>query len=156
MRLLDTNVIVYALDESSPFNQWAVDAIADAVKEGGPGAAINAVTLAELCAEPGTDETLVAGQIMSWGVAILDVPARCADVCGAAFRAYVQRRKSQGDKNVPKVPLPDFFIGAHALTERMDVVTNDPDRIRVYFPKVNLLTPKTLSPPASRPSGGSN
>jgi len=39
------------------------------------------------------------------------------------------------------MPLPDFFIGAHAELLGMDLVTNDPDRIRTYLPKVKLVTP---------------
>jgi predicted nucleic acid-binding protein len=156
MRLLDTNVIVYARNTASPFNQWAVDAIVEAVADGGPGACINAVTLAELCAEPGINETLVAGEIMSFGIAILGLPASCADVCGAAYREYVKRRKADSGKDSPKVPLPDFFIGAHALTDKLELVTNDPERIRTYFPRVNCITPKTPAPPVAPPKAGSN
>jgi predicted nucleic acid-binding protein len=39
------------------------------------------------------------------------------------------------------VPLPDFFIGAHAQLNGWELVTNDPDRVRNYFPAVRLVTP---------------
>ena len=58
MRLLDTNVVVYARSESSPFKKWAEEQIAEAVST--EGAALNAVSLAELCAEPGIDPSVVA------------------------------------------------------------------------------------------------
>ncbi|MFN3410217.1 MAG: type II toxin-antitoxin system VapC family toxin [Limisphaerales bacterium] len=157
MRLFDTNVIVYACDPDSPFHAWAVEAIADAAGEGGPGACINAATLAELCAQPGVNETLVAGEIMAFGIAIVEIPASCADVCGAAYRQYVARRKAESGKDSPKMPLPDFFIGAHAQTAQMDLVTNDVERIRAYFPRVRCITPaRTPAPPASPRSAGSN
>ena len=55
MILLDTNVLIYAFDPDAPFYQWRLETIVDAVT--GDGAAINAVSLAELCvgdAEPST------------------------------------------------------------------------------------------------------
>jgi predicted nucleic acid-binding protein len=53
MMLLDTNLLIYASDKQSPHYKWARRTIADAVA--GEGAAINAVSLAEVCvgdAEP--------------------------------------------------------------------------------------------------------
>ncbi len=53
MILLDTNVLIYASTDQSPFLEWARRTIATGVAEG--GAAVNAVSLAELCvgdAEP--------------------------------------------------------------------------------------------------------
>jgi predicted nucleic acid-binding protein len=47
MILLDTNVLIYAFDPSSPHRQWAEKTIIDAV--GGEGAAVNAASLAEIC-----------------------------------------------------------------------------------------------------------
>jgi predicted nucleic acid-binding protein len=38
-------------------------------------------------------------------------------------------------------PLPDFFIGAHAAIESLELVTRDVQRIRTYFPTVNILSP---------------
>jgi len=37
--------------------------------------------------------------------------------------------------------LPDFFVGAHAESEGLSLVTRDPDRVRTYFPQVKLITP---------------
>jgi predicted nucleic acid-binding protein len=41
-----------------------------------------------------------------------------------------------------KIPLGDFFIGAHAEAEGMKLVTRDPGRIKTYFPSVKLIVPK--------------
>ena len=105
MILLDTNVLVYAFDPNSPFSQWAKETIGDAVA--GEGAAINAVSLAEICVGD-ADPATAADRIRSWGVEILDVPAAAADVCAAAYRKYRMRRTSQTDAPVPLMPLPDF------------------------------------------------
>ena len=109
MIFLDTNVLIYAFDPDSPFFDWARETIADAVT--GDGAAINAVSLAEICVGDADPQT-AADRIRSWGVEILDVPAAAADICATAFRKYRKRRISQSDKPVPIMPLPDFFIGA--------------------------------------------
>ncbi|MGE3542275.1 MAG: type II toxin-antitoxin system VapC family toxin [Candidatus Tectimicrobiota bacterium] len=138
MILLDTNVLIYAFDPDSPFYHWARETIADAVA--GDGAAINAVSLAELCvgdAEPAT----VAERIRRWGVAILDVPATAAAVCALAYRLYRQRRLAQSALLAPALPLPDFFIGAHAEIMGWDLATVDRGRFQTYFPAVTLKLP---------------
>lgn len=139
MRLLDTNVVVYARSVSSPFKQWAEEQIAEAVSTEGAG--LSAVSLAELCAEPGIDSSAVARAVTSFGVQIMDVPAAAAECCGQAYRSYRQARAKASGKNAPAMPLPDFFIAAHAELLGVELVTNDPDRIRTYFPNVKLVTP---------------
>ena len=133
MILLDTNVLIYASDERSPHCKWAQRTIADAVS--GVGAAVNAVSLAELCV--GNAEPQKAGnRIRSWGVEVLDIPAAAAEVSARAYVTYRRRRKDS-----PAVPLPDFFIGAHAQVMGWTLATADQDRFKIYFPKVSLKTP---------------
>jgi len=137
VKLLDTNVIVYARQRGSPFHAWATGRIAQLVSTEGAG--MNVVSLSELCAEPGVVSADVPLEISNFGVQMLDLPAGAAVRCGEAYRAYKARRKSS--VAAPKVPLPDFFIGAHAELLGLDAVTNDPERFRTYFPKVHLVTP---------------
>jgi hypothetical protein len=137
--LLDTNVVVYARSVSSPFKKWAEEQIAEAVS--GEGAALNAISLAELCAEPGIDSSMVIRGLTSFGVKIVDVPAAAAARCGEAYRRYRKARAKASGKSAPPMPLPDFFIGAHAELLGVELVTNDPDRIHTYFPNVKLVTP---------------
>ena len=138
MILLDTNVLIYAFDPDSPFCNWARETIADAVA--GSGAAINAVSLAEICVGD-EDPSTAADRIRSWGVKILDVPAAAADVCAKAYRQYRKRRNSQSDIPTPSMPLPDFFIGAHANIMGWELATADKGRFRTYFPSVTLKMP---------------
>lgn len=138
MILLDTNVLIYAADRTSPHSDWARAAVADAVAD--EGAAINAVILAEVCVGDEEPET-AADRIRSWGVDILDVPAAAAPVCAQAYSVYRQRRASESGKDAPHVPLPDFFIGAHAQILGCSLATADADRFRTYFPSVDLKTP---------------
>jgi hypothetical protein len=138
MILLDTNVLIYASAARSPFRKWARDVIATGVS--GDGAAVNAVSLAELCvgdAEPGT----VADRVRSWGLVVLDVPAAASQLCAAAYVAYRERRRIETGREAPALPLPDFFIGAHAQLMGWKLATADEGRFRTYFPSLELATP---------------
>jgi predicted nucleic acid-binding protein len=138
MILLDTNVLIYAFDTASPHGHWSRQTIADAV--GTEGAAVNAVGLAEICVGDEAPDT-VADRIRSWGVEVLDVPAAAADVCASAYRLYRERRLSQSGSEAPAMPLPDFFIGAHAAIMSWDLATADRGRFSTYFPSVRLRVP---------------
>ncbi len=138
MMLLDTNVLIYAADERAKPCRWARRMIAENVS--GDGAAVNAVSLAEVCVGDLDPET-VADRIRSWGVAVLDVPAAASEVCARAYLAYRMRRKADSGKDAPTVPLPDFFIGAHAQVMGWTLATADEDRFKTYFPSVPLKSP---------------
>jgi predicted nucleic acid-binding protein len=138
MILLDTNVLIYASDKGALQYGWARRTIADAVAA--EGAAVNAIAVAELCvgdAEPAT----VADRLRSWGIEILDIPSAAAEPCARAYVAYRRRRQQDSRKDSPGLPLPDFFIGAHAQIMGWTLATADKGRYSVYFPKVQLKTP---------------
>jgi predicted nucleic acid-binding protein len=42
---------------------------------------------------------------------------------------------------VRRSPLPDFYIGAHALTGGMTLLTRDARRYRSYFPALRVIAP---------------
>jgi len=138
MILLDTNVIVDALDKSQANHRWAKRQIELAVAEEGGG--ISAVTLAELCA--GARNPLeVEPEIKRWGLAVYDIPAAAASTCGRAYRRYDMARRNSGGGLSPKMPLPDFFIGAQAEIMAWKIATRDQGRFEKYFPTVLLVTP---------------
>ncbi|MDE3068185.1 MAG: type II toxin-antitoxin system VapC family toxin [Verrucomicrobiota bacterium] len=139
MILFDTNVVVDARDSSQVNHSWAARLIEEAVA--GEGGGVNAVTLAELCAGSPKPED-IAPEIQKLGLQILDLPAAASAVCGSAYRRYAAARRASGGGLAPKIPLPDFFIGAHAATMKWNLATRDAERIARYFPKVHLLTPK--------------
>ncbi|MBI4555977.1 MAG: PIN domain-containing protein [Candidatus Hydrogenedentes bacterium] len=138
MILLDTNVLIYASGPDSPFYQWARATIADAVA--GAGAALNAVSLAELCVGD-ADPPAVADRVRRWGIGILDVPTAAAEACAEAYRQFRERRWRDSGRTAPSTPLPDFFIGAHAMIMGWELATTDQGRFTTYFPSVTLKIP---------------
>lgn len=139
MTLFDTNVIIDARDSSQANHSWAVRLIEEAVSDEGGG--INVVTLSELCAGSPRPED-IAPEIGKLGLEIFDLPAALAMTCGKAYRRYLIARRTSGGGNASKIPLPDFFIGAHAEIMKWKLATHDTERIAKYFPKVHLLAPK--------------
>jgi predicted nucleic acid-binding protein len=138
MILLDTNVVVDALDKDQAHHSWSKKQIEDAVT--GEGGGISVVTLAELCAGA-RDPDNVEPEIKRWGITVHDVPAAAAAVCGRAYRRYVIARRDSGGSAPPKMPLPDFFIGAQAEIMGWKIATRDEERFEKYFPKVMLVSP---------------
>jgi predicted nucleic acid-binding protein len=138
MILLDTNVLIYAFSPTSPHYRWARETIANGVANG--GAAIDAVSLAEICVGD-EDPASVADRVRSWGVEVLDVPSAAAEVCANAYRRYLEKRTSPSRPQASSMPLPDFFIGAHAKVMGWDLATADRGRFKTYFPSVSLKTP---------------
>lgn len=137
MILIDTSVILDARDPNSLWHSWAVEQIATAVST--EGGAVNPVILTEASVKA-PDRAAVPTSLESWGLQLLDLPHSVAAPTAAAFAQYLDRLKSEG-KIGPRTPLPDFFIGAHALVAGMKLTTRDPRRVATYFPMVRLLSP---------------
>ncbi len=55
-----------------------------------------------------------------------------------AAKCFLQYRRRGGKRSAP---LPDFYIGAHAATESLALLTRDVSRYRTYFPTVQLIVP---------------
>jgi predicted nucleic acid-binding protein len=138
MTLLDTNVIVDALDKSQANHSWAKKQIEHVVAAEGGG--ISLVTLAELCAGA-RNPADVEPELKRWGLTVHDLPAAVASTCGKAYRRYVIARRNSGGGLAPKMPLPDFFIGAQAEVMGWSIATRDQGRFENYFPAVVLVTP---------------
>jgi predicted nucleic acid-binding protein len=65
------------------------------------------------------------------------LPYEAAFLAGKAFMAYRRRGGAR------TAPLPDFYIGAHAAVSGFRLLTRDARRYRTYFPKVQVLAPKS-------------
>jgi Predicted nucleic acid-binding protein, contains PIN domain len=142
MILLDTNIVIDAHYGVGNDKIRARNLISSAVIDS--GAVINCITLAELYAGPRRGEDIEADMRQA-GIVVLDLPAGASAICGRAYRRYRLARVRSGGGKAPSVPLPDFFIGAHAELMRWKLATRDGERYRIYFPTVELIDPSTVS-----------
>lgn len=138
MILLDTNVLIYGFDPRAPLHPWAAGIIRSAIL--GERAAINPVILAEYLVGEQTPDTAIA-RFDALGFSILDLPAAASLRCARAYAAYLENRRQQPAATIPKSPLPDFFIGAHASILNLSLATADVSRYQRYFPEVRLFSP---------------
>ena len=130
--LVDSCVLIDVLADDAQWADWSLDQL-DKLAAAGP-LVINPLILAELAAryECAADlEAALAGlplvrEPLPWDAAFL---------AGQAFRVY---RLAAGVKTSP---MPDFYIGAHALVCGMRLLTRDVRRYRNYFPRLDIVGP---------------
>lgn len=132
--LVDSNVLLDVFTEDPMWLDWSIDALA-AAAESGP-LYVNPIVYGEVSVRFSRVEDLEQALPPSeFRRAALPWPA--AFLAGKAFMAY---RRNRG---AAAVPLPDFFIGAHAAVDDLALLTRDAGRYRTYFPTVELLAPET-------------
>jgi predicted nucleic acid-binding protein len=130
--LVDANILLDVLTEDRRWLPWSMSAL-EVAAETGP-LMINQVVYGEVSirfsriedlddALPPEDYRRVP---MPWEAAFL------------AGKAYVRYRRSGGQR---RSTLPDFFIGAHAAVDDLQLLTRDAARYRTYFPTVTLVAP---------------
>lgn len=132
MVLVDSNVI---LDVTGPDPKW-MDWSAKQVATWGSreSLCINCLIYAELSIDYASAADLDT-DLADWGFVKLELPYAAGFLAGQAFLQY---RRRGGER---ESPLPDFYIGAHALTAGMRLLTRDASRYRTYFPRLKLITP---------------
>jgi predicted nucleic acid-binding protein len=138
MILFDTSVVIDARDAASPFHDWAKLQIAKAVAT--EGAAVNTVVISEAGVRAEKRENLDR-HLENLGITLLPLPVSSALPAARAYALYLDRLKAEGKNARSKIPMGDFFIGAHAEAEGMKLVTRDPARVQKYFPNVTLVQP---------------
>ncbi len=69
------------------------------------------------------------------GFQMLEIPKEALFLAG---KAYLKYKKRKGTK---RTPLQDFFIGAQAAVQNLDLITRDVSRYQSYFPTVKLISP---------------
>lgn len=130
--LVDSNVLLDVLTRDTVWFGWSSDAIAAAADR--YRLVINPIVYAEISAGFAKIEELD----MAIPREMFDreqVPFEAAFLAGKCFVSYRRRGGAQ------KLPLPDFFIGAHAAFAGYQLLTRDTRRYRSYFPKLQLIAP---------------
>jgi hypothetical protein len=129
--LVDSSVLLDVL-APSPWRQWSEQSLATAADDG--EVAINQVIYAEIAVGFRTRERLERA-LQRAGITRLSLPWASAWLVAEAFARY---RRAGGPR---PLPLPDFFIGAHAQAAGLALLTRDPARVKTYFPAVTLIAP---------------
>ncbi len=131
--LVDSNVLIDVLSEDPRWFEWSAAALAKAVERA--ALCVNPIIYAEVAvgysSGAAVDRALAEAQFER-----LALPYAAGFLAG---RAFVEYRRRGG---VRQAPLPDFYIGAHALVEGHTLLTRDPARYRTYFPKLRLICPE--------------
>jgi hypothetical protein len=130
--LVDSNVILDVVTEDPEWFDWSAAALARQA-DAGP-LVVNPIVYAETSARfeqiEDLEDALPADYFrrdpLPWEAAFL------------AGRCFVSYRRRGGHR---RSPLPDFYIGAHALVAGMTLLTRDPRRYRTYFPRLRLIAP---------------
>jgi len=130
--LVDSNVILDVLTEDPEWLDWSASALARQA-DAGP-LVINPLIYAEVAARFDRIEDLEAALPADY-LERQPLPWEAAFLAGRTFVRY--RRRGGGRRS----PLPDFYIGAHAVVGRMTLLTRDARRYRRYFPALRIVAP---------------
>ena len=132
MVLVDANVLLDILTDDPKWRPWSEESFLVAVET--DRAAVNPIIYAELSAAYRSAAELDRA-LSGWPVQRLSLPYEAAFPAAQAFLRY---RREGG---LRRSPLPDFYIGAHAQTAGLALLTRDATRYRSYFPKLRLIAP---------------
>lgn len=130
--LVDSNVILDVLTEDQHWFAWSSGQLAEWAERG--SLLINPIIYAEISIGFTQRSELEAALPQSF-FQRKALPYEAAFLAGKAFLAYRQRG---GER---RSPLPDFYIGAHAMVAGHPLLTRDTTRYRTYFPELELISP---------------
>lgn len=130
--LVDSCILIDVLADDPHWADWSITQLEQLAAQA--PLVINPLILAEISPrfERASDlEAALAGlplvrQPLPWDAAFL---------AGQAFKIYRQQ------KGVKTSPMPDFYIGAHALVTGMRLLTRDAARYSSYFPTLPVISP---------------
>jgi len=129
--LVDSNVILDIVTQDPVWLAWSNMAL---LRHVSIGLLANAMVYAELCcnAESIGEVDSILGEM---DIHLSEIPRQALFLASKAHLAYRDRGGSRTSG------LPDFFIGAHAQTLGIAILTRDPGRYKTYFPDVTLICP---------------
>jgi predicted nucleic acid-binding protein len=132
--LVDSNVLLDIATNDPTWSSWSGRALAECAEQA--TLVINPVIYAEVSIRYTTIEALDAALLptlyqrhpLPWEAGFL------------AGKCFLQYRRRGGTRSLP---LPDFYIGAHAAIGNLALLTRDAARYHSYFPKLEILAPAT-------------
>jgi len=130
--LVDSCVLIDVLADDPHWVEWSLAQLERCAQQG--PLVVNPIILAEISPRfecPADLDAALAGLPLQRDA----LPWDAAFLAGQAFKLY---RQLQGQKSAP---LPDFYIGAHALVNDWQLLTRDQARYRSYFPRLTLVAP---------------
>ncbi len=131
--LVDSNIILDIFENDNRWYNWS-SSILDKYSEDYQ-LFINPVIYTEISI--GFDGIeLLESSIIKCGFKFAEIPREALFL---AEKAFIKYRKEKGNKTMP---LPDFYIGAHAAVAGMVLITRDVRRVRHYFPTVKIVSPE--------------
>jgi len=131
--LVDSNVILDIFSEDPEWFEWSSTTLAEATEES--RLVVNPIVYSEVSVRFSRIEDLDVALPRDRFIRE-PIPFEAAFLAGKAFVQYRRRGGTRAS------PLPDFFIGAHAAVAGYRLLTRDPYRVRLYFPKLELITPE--------------
>lgn len=129
--LVDANVLLDVVTEDPTWFSWSAAAIAAAASR---TLLVLPIVYAEVSVQFARLEDLERAlppdiyvrEALPWEAAFL------------AGKAFLEDRRRGGAR---RSPLPDFYIGAHALVRGYALLTRDAARHRTYFPRLQVEAP---------------
>ncbi|MGA3121748.1 MAG: type II toxin-antitoxin system VapC family toxin [Polyangiaceae bacterium] len=128
--LVDTNVLLDIITQDARWFSWAETTLRLAAEHS--TLAINPIVFAEVSTKFERIEDADAALV---DFARETLPYEAGFLAGKAFLAYKKRG------GVKRSPMPDFYVGAHAVVGRMALLTRDAARYRTYFPALRIIAP---------------
>lgn len=132
--MLDSNVLLDIITADAKWLSWSTERFREAADGG--AILLNPVIYSELAPAFETQ-----GALDRWLRPTLF--RRLPLPYEAAFRASVVFKTYRDRGGTKTSALPDFYIGAQAEVEGLRLVTRDAARYRTYFPKVELIVPRS-------------
>lgn len=130
--LVDSNVLLDVFLRDPQWFDWSSQMLAQCANES--ELIINPLIYAEISVGFQSEEELET-LMFSLFFHREPLPYEAAFLAGKAFLSYRQ------NGGIRRSPLPDFYIGAHALTAGYRLLSRDRQRYRTYFPDLDLIAP---------------
>lgn len=130
--LVDSCILIDVLADDPHWAEWSITQLEQLAAQA--PLVINPLILAEISPRFERAADLEAA-LATLPLVRQPLPWDAAFLAGQAFKIYRQQ------KGIKTSPMPDFYIGAHALVGGMRLLTRDEARYKSYFPTLNVIAP---------------